>query len=87
MGVFQLIRRSHETREFFGRCEAADFLGACQIYSASVQKLNIEPGQDEKYLAKEEATKLARLIDHATCLEGEICDAGKMWGQYGVPGR
>jgi hypothetical protein len=28
------------------------FLGACQIYSAYVQKFNIEPGQDEKYLAK-----------------------------------
>ena len=64
------------------------FLGACQIYSAYVQKFNIEPGQDEKYLVKAtaEAIKLARLIDHATCLEGEICDASKMWEQYGVPG-
>jgi hypothetical protein len=28
------------------------FLCACHIYSAYVQKFNIEPGQDEKYLAK-----------------------------------
>jgi hypothetical protein len=65
------------------------FLGACQIYSAYVQKFNIEHDQDGKYLTKAaaEAIKLARLIDHATCLEGEICDAGKMWEQYGVPGR
>jgi len=64
------------------------FLGACQIYSAYVQKFNIEHDTDGKYLTKAaaEALKLARLIDHATCLEGEICDAQKMWEQYGVSG-
>ena len=64
------------------------FLGACQIYSAYVRKFNIENDKDAKYLTKAaaEAIKLARLVEHATCLEGEICDARKMWEQYGVSG-